>query len=113
MKKKRNATPYGSKKYPQYTPGTIEYAKHVYFTHKYGISLDYYKEMLTKQNNTCAICKENNLGENDWFCVDHCHATGKVRGLLCHHCNRALGCLKDRVDYFESAIDYLNKYSFN
>lgn len=41
--------------------------------------------------------------------VDHCHDTGKIRGLLCHNCNRALGLLKDSVHTLESAIDYLEK----
>ena len=39
--------------------------------------------------------------------VDHCHATGKVRGLLCHNCNRALGLLKDKISVLKNAIQYL------
>ena len=39
--------------------------------------------------------------------VDHCHETGKIRGLLCHNCNRALGLFKDNVEFLERAILYL------
>jgi hypothetical protein len=39
--------------------------------------------------------------------VDHCHATGKVRGLLCHNCNRALGLLKDDKSTIRRALEYL------
>jgi len=41
--------------------------------------------------------------------VDHCHSSGKVRGLLCHHCNTALGKFQDSVEVLSSAIDYLRK----
>lgn len=41
--------------------------------------------------------------------VDHDHTTGKVRGLLCHNCNRALGLLQDNKSYLQSAINYLKK----
>jgi len=39
--------------------------------------------------------------------VDHCHSTGKIRGLLCHNCNRALGLMQDNVETLQNAIDYL------
>ena len=41
--------------------------------------------------------------------VDHDHKTGKVRGLLCHNCNRALGLLKDSTEYLENCISYLKR----
>jgi hypothetical protein len=41
------------------------------------------------------------------FVVDHCHATGKVRGLLCHNCNRALGLMQDNIENIKRAADYL------
>ena len=70
-----------------------------------------YKQLLESQNNKCAICGieggENNRG--DKLAVDHCHDSGKIRGLLCHKCNTALGLLKDSKDYLQSAIAYLTK----
>ena len=82
----------------------------------YGISLNEYNEMLEKQNNKCATCgttepggrKSGRGGGADVFVVDHCHDTGKVRGLLCYSCNRALGLLGDNTQTIQSMIDYLN-----
>ena len=80
--------------------------------HKYGISLEEYKEMLTNQGGKCAICEvtENNTtgDRKDWnFAVDHDHKTGKVRGLLCNNCNRALGLFKDSANLLGEAKKYL------
>lgn len=63
--------------------------------------------MKVRCDNKCEICKE----EFDKMCVDHCHITGKVRGLLCHKCNCAIGFLKDEFSLVESAVQYLRKYS--
>lgn len=81
---------------------------------KYGITLEEYYDILEKQNNCCAICgaKENNVSgkRRGWnWSVDHCHVTGRVRGLLCNNCNRGLGMLGDTVDSLQKALDYLNK----
>lgn len=43
------------------------------------------------------------------FCIDHCHITNKVRGLLCHNCNVILGKLNDNIDMCNSIIKYLQK----
>jgi hypothetical protein len=79
----------------------------------YGIDLDIYYALLEKQNNKCAICEttENNVtGDRvHWnFAVDHNHDTGKVRGLLCNQCNRAIGMLKDDAALLRKAADYLD-----
>ena len=52
---------------------------------------------------------------NSWSAlnVDHDHTTGKVRELLCHNCNRALGLLQENVEIIQSALDYLNKHKEN
>lgn len=71
----------------------------------YNINLDEFNLLLKKQNNTCAICKTDFQIKD--ICVDHCHKTGKVRGLLCHPCNRSIGMLKERKDVLYSAIRYL------
>ncbi len=52
---------------------------------------DDYVAMLTRQNLRCAICNRDKCGSGKRFSVDHCHTSGKIRGLLCMRCNRALG----------------------
>ena len=73
-----------------------------------GITQNEYEEMYTNQKGCCAICgkHETNI-VNQRLNIDHCHETGKVRGLLCHHCNAALGHLEDSIDNLTSAISYL------
>lgn len=75
----------------------------------YGITADDYDRMLEDQGHRCAICNSTKTGRNDtWFCVDHDHTTGKVRGLLCNTCNRGLGLFKDDPTVLTNAINYLN-----
>lgn len=78
-----------------------------HLNHKYGISLDDYENMFRLQGGLCKICQipQSELKQN--FAVDHCHKTGKIRGLLCKPCNQALGNFKDSVNLLESAINYL------
>ena len=76
---------------------------------KYNISITDYKEMLLKQNNRCAICGDFNDNIKYGLHIDHCHTTGKVRGLLCHHCNTAIGSLKENKNNFINAIKYLEE----
>ena len=79
----------------------------------YGITLDEYEELLSKQDSKCAICGIDNNGKYRnkprAFAVDHCHSTGKIRGLLCSDCNTGIGLLKDNINYLQLAIKYLNK----
>jgi hypothetical protein len=75
----------------------------------FGITIEQYREMLEAQNNSCAICKRSEDLFTRSLAVDHCHLTGRVRGLLCITCNRLLGNAYDNKDVLLSAIDYLNK----
>lgn len=81
--------------------------------YRYNITIDDYNELLNKQNGVCAICGNNETvihgksGELKPLSVDHCHVTGKVRGLLCSSCNLSLGGFKDNVKTLKSAIKYL------
>lgn len=79
----------------------------------YGMTNNDYNMLLIKQGMKCAICKlEEAGGQNNRFHVDHCHITGRVRGLLCHHCNKGLGQLKDSKTVLLTAINYLdNNYT--
>lgn len=72
----------------------------------YGITFEQYKEILLHQSGVCAICARPQSAK---LHVDHCHITGKVRGLLCGSCNRALGLMKDNIDFLSKAITYLQK----
>lgn len=74
---------------------------------KYGLTPNEYYEMLNTQHGKCAIC-EKPITERK-FTVDHDHKTGKVRGLLCFHCNTALGYLGDEVIILKRAIEYLTR----
>lgn len=76
---------------------------------KYGISLDQYNIMLDEQGHKCKICSSPNSRskQSKHFSVDHCHTTGKVRGLLCSNCNFAIGLINDSPDIALSAFGYL------
>jgi len=73
---------------------------------RYGINANDYKQLFEKQNGVCQICKKC-CSSRQFLSVDHCHKTGKVRGLLCVKCNTALGMLDDNAEYFTAAIMYL------
>ncbi len=79
--------------------------KHNDLNAKYGISIDEYNAMATKQNNRCAIC----LKEPKVLYVDHCHKTGVIRGLLCNKCNLGLGRFDDDAELVQRAFKYLSK----
>ncbi len=86
-----------------------ERAKNSELKKNYGITLEDYIKIFESQGKCCAICKSDSSGsKNDWH-VDHCHATGKVRGVLCHHCNRGLGGFKDSIAALQVAINYLQQ----
>ena len=72
----------------------------------YGIKWADYEKMAQLQNWVCAICGSP-PSDKKRLSVDHCHATGKVRGLLCHNCNIAIGLLKDDPNRFIKASEYL------
>lgn len=76
----------------------------------YGITLDDFNLMLTTQNNKCRICNQEERHKNKKILsVDHCHESGKVRGLLCHRCNVILGLIKENTNVLENAISYLKE----
>lgn len=77
----------------------------------YALSELEHTTMLVSQNYRCAICKTDKpTGRNNILHIDHCHTTGKIRGLLCHHCNVALGSMFDNIESLKSAILYLEKH---
>ncbi len=75
---------------------------------KFGITAEHYWNMFGDQEGKCAICSKT---PKVWwsFNVDHCHETGRIRGLLCGPCNKALGSFGDTVDGVKRAIAYLER----
>lgn len=74
---------------------------------KVDMTYDEFKQMFKKQKGVCKIC--GGLETKRRLSVDHCHETGKVRGLLCQQCNIALGLFKDNPKLLKKAIKYLIK----
>lgn len=92
------------------TDRTKKINRNSYLLKTYGISHAEYNQMLFKQSFACAICEAPRNDETQKFlAVDHCHKTGKVRGLLCTKCNQGLGMFKDDVKLFQKCITYLSK----
>lgn len=74
---------------------------------RFNITLEDYNIMYENQNGCCAICNKHSIDEKQALAVDHCHDTGKVRGLLCKQCNMGIGSLKDSTELLKKAITYL------
>jgi len=79
---------------------------------RYNLTTDEYYSIYKKQESKCGICgvfvKLGGKGHGAGY-VDHCHNTGKVRGILCHNCNIAIGLLKDNITTLYSAIKYIKE----
>lgn len=112
---------------PSGTGGSLDMCKHHYAQHRgpdaqrlrsriwmlrsYGLSLEEYEDLLRSQDHRCGICgspdPRRKNGETGNWCVDHDHRTGRVRGLLCHPCNRGIGALGDNIQILKAAVAYL------
>ncbi|MFD9637263.1 endonuclease VII domain-containing protein [Streptomyces violascens] len=77
------------------------------FKNSYGITLHDYDRLLLEQGGVCAICQGPSGSASTRLHVDHCHVTGRVRGLLCRPCNKGIGAFRDRSGAIRSAISYL------
>lgn len=92
-----------------YHPGTIGIAqqRERRFA-KYGITTADYSRMRDAQHNSCAICGWH--ADSAWdLVVDHDHGNGRVRGLLCGPCNKAIGTMRDDAQRLRAAADYLDQ----
>lgn len=82
---------------------------------QYGLTEPEYNSLLDACDNKCTICgnaesSKTNNGLIKALCIDHCHSTGQVRGLLCDNCNRGLGLFKDSIESLKAAVNYLEKF---
>src|SRR6478609_4135442 len=98
-----------------------EYAKQYYKENKsayrrhhlkrtYGMTLEQWDALFASQGSSCAICHTTDKPTNGWT-TDHCHETGKVRGILCHHCNVMLGNAHDNTATLAAGIAYLKDHN--
>ena len=76
-----------------------------YIKRNYGMTKEQFTQLLADQDGVCAVCRR----KPKKFTVDHCHTSGRVRGLLCYSCNSALGMFKDSPELIQAAKDYLRK----
>lgn len=91
-----------------------DYKRNRYLT-KYGLTTETYDSLRKSQDYKCLLCgiheslvirKTEVIGK---LHVDHCHITGKVRGLLCFNCNSLLGHCNDNISILKNAINYLER----
>lgn len=83
--------------------------KELSYIRKYNITLDDYNKILFEQGYKCRICNIEAKELKKGLVVDHCHSTGKVRGLLCSKCNMGLGLFEDNPEFLASAEEYLKE----
>lgn len=76
---------------------------------KYGLSLEQYSELLTRQNECCAVCERHHSEFTTRLAVDHNHITGEIRGLLCNYCNRRIVGRHRDSGILRRVADYLDK----
>ncbi len=79
--------------------------------HNYGLSLDEWEAKFAAQGSRCASCGTDDPGHKHGWHTDHCHATGRVRGITCHGCNLAVGGVKDSVVRAQALVRYLQLHA--
>ena len=83
--------------------GRRSYTSERHRRYTYGLRDDEYRSMVARQGGRCAVCARLTRP----LYVDHDHRTGKLRGLLCDRCNRAIGHLQDSPGVCRAAAEYL------
>jgi hypothetical protein len=71
---------------------------------------DTYSQLFQEQQGLCAICGSPENGRYVHLSMDHCHDTGRIRGLLCNNCNRGIGLLKDNPELLRKAASYVEQH---
>jgi hypothetical protein len=90
-------------------PAVTQRTREQHIKRKHGITWDEYQQMVAAQGNVCAICSGPPKGAGHRLHIDHHHATGVIRGLLCSNCNIAIGLLADDPDRVEAVAHYLRR----
>lgn len=79
------------------------------FKSKYGITVEEHEAMFAAQGFSCASCGSPEPNSKKGWSTDHCHKTGVIRGILCHHCNVGIGHAKDNIGVLNMWIAYLER----
>lgn len=102
-----------NKEYQTKYPEKIQHQRLKYhLRHKVGLEFEDYQKLLIAQNKKCAICKyvePDNATSTSKLYVDHDHNNGQIRGLLCMHCNAAIGHFKEDLTILRNAVSYMEK----
>jgi Recombination endonuclease VII len=93
-----------------------EYQRRWQLQRLFRMTLEEYQERFRAQDGCCFICREvetarDRKGRVKPLAVDHCHASDKVRDLLCNRCNHILGLAADKIDVLRSAVAYLERHA--
>ena len=110
---KERAQAYSAKHRNKFPNGNSRYFRNHHLVKTYGINIEQYEAIYKVQRGVCAICGSMPDVSKHGFArlvVDHDHATGKIRGLLCNNCNRALGLMKDDEITIQKFLDYLARF---
>jgi hypothetical protein len=88
-------------------PKQLKYGSLLRAAKRANISVDQVLQAIEDQHHQCKICNRHESEFKKGLCVDHCHLTGRFRGMLCHRCNTSIGQMDDNFDRLKAAIDYL------
>jgi hypothetical protein len=94
---------------PRCKPCHSAWKNRTHIRRSYGLEWEEYIELMNKQCGKCALCGSEGSGKDTRLVVDHCHETGRVRGLLCWGCNVGIGLFKEDTDLLNKVIDYIRK----
>lgn len=84
--------------------------KRAFLKEKFDMTIEQWQQMFESQNGRCGICRRAQTEYKRSFAVDHDHASGKIRALLCDKCNTGLGQFRDSIKILEAATEYLKKF---
>ena len=101
-KKKNSASGRDSYCYPCFKEYRRKWVRNKF----YGITDEEFNKAFEEQNGSCALC-----GRYNKLVIDHCHKTGKFRGLICSLCNSIIGRVDDSIELLQKAILYINKHT--
>jgi hypothetical protein len=98
------------------TSGSSQYrARVAQIRRDFNLSEEQIVCMMDEQSGCCGICGDSLVYPESikTYCIDHCHSTGGVRGLLCSNCNAGIGLLGDTLDSVKKAVKYLEECNDN